>query len=82
MICPITSNIRGWPLEVHVPKGMLPPKQGVMVESAVLTYQVKCLDFRERGVTWVAKATDEILDEALDKIRAILDSDDVNEEFS
>jgi mRNA interferase MazF len=82
LICPITSNVRGWSLEVFVPKGLLPPKKGVDVDSVVLTYQVKSLDFRERGVAHVSHAPDDILDEALEKVRAILDSDDVTEEFN
>ena len=81
LICPITSRIRGWPLEVIVRKGLLPLKQGAAVDSVVLTYQMKSLDFRERGVAYISKAPDDVLDETLEKIRAILDSDDVIEEF-
>ncbi|MGN6366812.1 MAG: type II toxin-antitoxin system PemK/MazF family toxin [Phycisphaerae bacterium] len=80
-VCPITSKIRGWPLEVRVPKGILPPKEGVAVESVILSYQMKSLDFRERGMAFVAKASDDVLDETLEKVRAILDSDDVIEEM-
>lgn len=81
LVCPITSNIRGWPLEVLVPKGLLPPKKGEAVDSVVLSYQVKSLDYRERSIAYVCRAPDDILDEALEKVRAILDSDDVTEEF-
>jgi mRNA interferase MazF len=82
LICPITSTIRGWPLEVRVPRGLLPAKQGVFVESVIQSHQIKSLDFRQRDVTFVAKAPEDILDETLDKVRAILDSDDVIEEYS
>lgn len=81
MICPITSHIRGWTLEVIVPKGLLPPKAGEPVDSVILTYQVKSLDFRERDVAFVTRAPDDILDEALEKVRAILDSDDVTVDY-
>jgi mRNA interferase MazF len=82
LICPITSTIRNWLLEVRVPKGLLPPKQGLMVESVIQSHQVKSLDFRERDVSFVATAPNEILDETLEKVRAIIDSDDVIDEFS
>ena len=82
LICPITSHLRGWTLEVLVPKGILPPKTGELVDSAILTYQVKSLDFRERGVSFVTRAPDDILDETLEKVRAILDFDDVTAEYS
>lgn len=81
LICPITATIRNVPLEVLVPAGILPPKQGKAVESVVLSYQIKALDFRERGIEFVARAPDDILDETLARVRAILDSDDVMGEF-
>ena len=81
VICPITSTVRPWPLFVLVPKGILPPKQGVGVESVIATDQVKSVDWREREVEFVVKAPDEILDEVLGRVRAIIDSDDVMEEL-
>lgn len=82
LICPITSNTRPWPFDVLVPRGHLPPKAGREIDSVVMTDQVKSVDFRDRGCEFVAKAPDDILDEALAKVRAILDSDDVVEELS
>jgi hypothetical protein len=43
----------------------------------VLTDQVKIAGFRDRQCVFVTKAPEQILDEALAKVRAILDSDDV-----
>jgi mRNA interferase MazF len=77
LVCPITSNTRPWPFDVLVAGGILPPKQGAQVDSVVLTDQVKSVEFRDRECAFVAKAPEEILDEALAKVRAILDSDDV-----
>lgn len=82
LVCPITSNVKPWPFDVRIPKGVLPPKQGREVESVVLTDQVKSIDFRDRECEFVAHAPEEILDEALAKVRAIIDSDDVVEELS
>ena len=46
-ICPITSRIRGWPLEVLVPKGLLPPKQG---QQAASQDEVTEMIARKRGL--------------------------------
>lgn len=80
LICPITSNTSPWPFDVFVPSGLLPLKAGKAVDSVVMTDQVKSVDFRDRACEFVAKAPDKILDEALAKVRAILDSDDAVEE--
>lgn len=82
LVCPITSNMKPWPFDVRIPAGILPPKAGRNVESALVTDQVKSVDFRDRGCAYVGKAPEEILDDALAKVRAILDSDDVVDEIS
>lgn len=80
VVCPITSTIRRWPFHVLIPKGILPPKQGVAVESQIAADQVKSVDCREREIEFVCQAPEEILDEVLALVRAIIDSDDVVEE--
>ena len=82
VVCPITSVIRDWPFQVLVPKGLLPTKQGVQVTSVILTEQVKSVDWREREIEFVGHAPDDILDEVLARVRAIIDSDDVVEELA
>jgi mRNA interferase MazF len=82
LVCPITSNTSPWPFNVSVPKGLLPPKRGKDVESVVLTDQVKSIDFRDRECEFIVAAPDDILDDALAKVRAIVDSDDVVGELS
>lgn len=77
VVCPITSNTKPWPFDVLVPKGILPPKAGKEIDSVVMTDQVKSVDFRDRSCEFVAPAPDDIIDEAMAKVRAILDSDDV-----
>jgi mRNA interferase MazF len=81
LVCPITSNTSPWPFDVLLPAGSLPPKAGKLVDSVVMTDQVKSVDFRDRSCQFVARAPDDVLDEALAKVRAILDSDDVLEEL-
>ena len=82
LVCPITSNTKPWPFDVFLSRGTLPEKRGKEVDSVVLTDQVKSVDFRDRECEFVAVAPDDILDEALAKVRAILDSDDVVAELS
>ncbi|HUO09048.1 MAG TPA: type II toxin-antitoxin system PemK/MazF family toxin [Phycisphaerae bacterium] len=77
LVCPVTSNIKPWPFDVRVPKGILPPKKGRETESVTMTDQIKSIDFRDRECEYVCKAPDGILDEVLAKVRAIIDSDDV-----
>jgi mRNA interferase MazF len=81
VVCPITSSIKPWPFYVPVPKGHLPLKGGILVESVIATDQVKSVDCRERGIDYVSDAPEEILDEVLAKVRAIIDSDDVVDEL-
>jgi mRNA interferase MazF len=81
VVCPITSSARPWPFFVLVPKDILPPKQGVAVNSNIATDQVKSVDCREREVEFVCKAPDNLLDEVLARVRAIIDSDDVIDEL-
>jgi mRNA interferase MazF len=81
LVCPITSTTRPWPFHVLLPKGALPEKRGVAVDSNVVTDQVKSVDCREREMEFICKAPDDVLDEALAKVRAIIDSDDVIDEL-
>lgn len=82
VVCPVTSSVRPWPFYVPVGKGVLPAKKGIAVESVVVTDQVKSVDVREREMEFVCKAPEDVLDDALARVRAIIDSDDVVEEIS
>jgi mRNA interferase MazF len=82
LVCPITSKSRDWRFHIRLEKGHLPPKQGVEVESVIAADQVKSLDCRERAMEYVGRAPDEVLDEVLAVVRAIVDSDDVVDELS
>jgi mRNA interferase MazF len=81
VICPITSSVRPWPFFVGVAKGILPAKQGALVDSVIATDQVKSVDWREREMEFVCDAPEDIVDEVLARVRAIMDSDDVVEDL-
>lgn len=64
--CPVTTQVKGYPFEVLLPAGL-------KVKGAVLADQVKSLDWRGRKATLIAGAPDEILDDTVAKIRALID---------
>jgi mRNA interferase MazF len=63
--CPITSHEKGYPFEV----ALLP---GLAVSGVVLADQVKNLDWRSRHATFIARMPDDLLDEVLLKLAALL----------
>jgi hypothetical protein len=47
------------------------------VASKIATDQFKSVDCREREMAFLSHAPEEVLDEVLARVRAIIDSDDV-----
>ena len=66
LFCPITSQVKGYPFEVALPKGL-------GVEGAVLSDQLKSLDWRVRKAKRIARLPTEVLEEAVGKILALVD---------
>jgi mRNA interferase MazF len=64
-MCPITSQVKGYPFEVVLPAGC--PVQG-----AVLSDQVRCLDWQLRGVARAAIATQEIVTDVTARLAALI----------
>ena len=64
MVAPITSRIRGHGFEV--------PLEGKKISGVVLCHQVKMIDFQSRGIRFADKAPENVVIEALAKIRAIV----------
>ncbi|GAA0592346.1 endoribonuclease MazF [Caenispirillum bisanense] len=65
VVCPVTSEIKGYPFEQPVPAGA-----GVV--GAVLCDQVKSLSWRERGCAFIARAPEDLTLHVKAKIRALL----------
>jgi mRNA interferase MazF len=63
--CPVTSHEKGYPFEVRLPAGL--PASGV-----ILADQVKSLDWRSRNATLIARLPDDVLDDVLLKLAALL----------
>lgn len=65
LCCPITSQVKGYPFEAVIPPGL-------KVSGAVLSDQVKCLDWRARNAAFICKLPGELVDEVLRKLNTLL----------
>lgn len=64
LVCPVTSKIKGYPFEVQL--------SGVKVNGAILSDQVKCLDWKARKAKFIEAADETILQDVLAKLAVIL----------
>ena len=64
--CPITSQVKGYPFEVLLP-------QGLGVEGAILSDQIKSLDWRVRKARRIGSVPADVLQETVGKILALVD---------
>ena len=69
LLCPITTRIKGYPFEVLLPEGS-------KASGAVLSDQVKSLDWRVRKAKLITEAPKETVREVLAKILALIGDDD------
>ena len=65
LLCPITSQIKGYPFEVVIPKGL-------KVSGAVLSDQVKSLDWEARNVELLCRLSKELTEDVLKKLSTLL----------
>jgi mRNA interferase MazF len=65
LACPITTQIKGYPFEVVVP-------QGLKARGAILSDQIKSLDWRARRATLMGKAPAPLTAEVLAKASTLL----------
>jgi len=66
LLCPITSQVKGYPFEVPLPEGM--PVSGV-----VLADQVKSLDWTARKAEIVGRAPHSVVSQVLERLNMLLD---------
>lgn len=64
--CPITSQVKGYPFEVLLP-------QGLGVEGAILSDQLKSLDWRVRKARRIGSVPADVLQETVGKILTLVD---------
>jgi mRNA interferase MazF len=65
IFCPITSQEKGYPFEVKIPKGLA-------VTGVVLADQVKSLDWRARNAERMGALPAEVMAEVLGKLNVLL----------
>lgn len=65
ILCPVTSHIKGYPFEVVLPDGL-------PVAGAVLSDQVKSLDWRIRNAEPICTLPDEVVSEIIQKLGTLL----------
>jgi mRNA interferase MazF len=65
LFCPVTLQVKGYPFEVLLPSGL-------GVSGAVLSDQVKSLDWRVRKAERLCTAPEEVVEEVLGKILALI----------
>jgi mRNA interferase MazF len=63
--CPITSQVKGYPFEVPLPRG-------AKIAGVVLADHVKNLDWQARRVVFEAKAAAEVVTDVRERLRALL----------
>ena len=68
LVCPVTSRVKGYPFEV-----VLPP--GSKAQGAVLSDQVKNLDWRARKAEYYCTVPVEVMNEVVGRILALVDPD-------
>ena len=65
LLCPITSQIKGYPFEVQLPADS-------EIEGAILADQLKSLDWRARKATMICSLPRPVVDAVLSKLGTLL----------
>ena len=65
LVCPITSKVKGFNLEVLIPDGLI-------TTGAILTFQVKTIDWLERQVKYVESLPAETMAEVVAKLQTLI----------
>lgn len=65
IFCPITNQIKGYPFEVLIPAGL-------KVTGAVLSDQVKNMDWKMREAEFIARLPASVIVEVLKKLKTLL----------
>jgi mRNA interferase MazF len=68
VFCPVTGQIKGYPFEVLIPAGL-------PVTGAILSDQVKSLDWRARKAELICALPNETITEVLEKLATLLATD-------
>jgi mRNA interferase MazF len=67
IFCPITNQVKGYPFEVSVPKG-------IEVSGVILADQVRSLDWKARNATFCGRVSAPALREVMDLLGTLLET--------
>jgi mRNA interferase MazF len=65
LVCPISSRVKGYPFEVHLPEGLA-------ISGVVLSDHLKSLDWTQRKAEFVARVPSEVISEVLARLTPLL----------
>ena len=66
ILCPLTTQVKGYPFEVRVPDGL-------KASGAILSDQVKSMDWRARNASRLCSLPDTTVRQVLNKVGTLLD---------
>lgn len=69
LLCPITNQVKGYPFEVAIPKG-------IGVSGVILADQIKSLDWKSREAEFGCVVPREVVNLVLEKLATLLSSSD------
>jgi mRNA interferase MazF len=64
LLCPITSQIKGYPLEVSI--------NTAKIKGAILADQMRSVDWKERKASFISKADSSVIAEVKEKLFALV----------
>jgi mRNA interferase MazF len=65
IMCPITSQIKGYPFEVKIPDEL-------KISGVILSDQIKNLDWKARNAEFICKLPEEVTREVLKKLNTLI----------
>lgn len=66
LLCPVTSQIKGYPFEVAIPDGL-------SVSGVILSDQVKSLDWKARNAEKACSLPEKSIKKVLQRVRALIE---------
>jgi mRNA interferase MazF len=67
ILCPVTNQVKGYPFEVKVPPGL-------KAAGVILSDQVKSMDWKVRGASFVCALPENVVRQVLNKVGTLLDT--------
>ncbi|MFB3788577.1 MAG: endoribonuclease MazF [bacterium] len=65
-VCPITSHVKGYPFEIHLPEESI-------IKDVILADHVKSLDWRAREAEFIEKAPWQIIENTIARLKLLIE---------